>query len=129
MNVQIADFERLLNALAGTLEQEHDALRMRDLAALNSAIADKAALVTALEAATKTLLRDGHGELVEQSELHQLAQRCAEANRVNGGAIALNRSLVTGMLNTLRGGSSAPSTYDALGKIQHRDTAHRFDCI
>ncbi|MEM7542712.1 MAG: flagellar protein FlgN [Pseudomonadota bacterium] len=52
-------------------------------------------------------------------DLIETSQACAFANRVNGGAIDLNRGFVARFLSVLRVGASTTPTYDAGGKVGH----------
>lgn len=109
----------LLDELKLTLAAEQQALMGRDADALEAAAARKLSLVTALEEATGNYCRAG-GKL-ERDELRELrrqAQACARANRANGGAIELNRTLVGRLLDTLRGTPRGPATYNASGRLQ-----------
>lgn len=109
----------LLDELKLTLAAEQQAIAGRDADALEAAAARKLALVTALEEATGNYCRAG-GKL-ERDELRELrrqAQACARANRANGGAIELNRTLVGRLLDTLRGTPRGPATYNASGRLQ-----------
>lgn len=113
----------LLDELAASLACEYDALGQRDSERLEQTVARKAALVAALEAATGNYCRAG-GKLnqTELGELRLKAAACQRANRINGGAIELNRNLVGCLLDTLRGGARI-STYDASGRLKRRDQA------
>ncbi len=115
--------EQLLAEFASALRDEFEALRERDLERLNAAIARKSELVSALEASTGKFCRSGRELAQTWPELAALAAQCAEANRVNGGAIALNRGLVSELLDTLHGPRRAEPTYDAAGRLARRDRA------
>lgn len=123
-----ADSERdaiadLLGELAAVLRDEFEALAARRLDALTAAVARKSELIAALETATGKVCRNGRELAQTWPELAALAAQCAEANRVNGGAIALNRGLVSGLLDTLHGPRRTAPTYDAAGRVSRRDRA------
>ncbi len=111
----------LLDELSLVLADELTALRQRDSEGLELGAARKLELVTALETATGNFCRAG-GKLDRQSlaALARQAEACAHANRVNGGAIELNRNLTGRLLATLRGGPRPIATYDANGRLQQR---------
>lgn len=122
------DIEQLMAELSETLAHEYDALRNRDIETLEALIERKAAIVVQLESATRELerSRDGHidGDLLEDwPELREMAEDCVLANRTNGGAIELNRGLVTNLLDTLYGASRSERTYDAHGHLNQQDAA------
>ncbi len=112
----------LLDELTAVLALELKALRQRDSAGLEAASARKLELVTALETATGNYCRAG-GKLDRATlgALERQAQACAHANRVNGGAIELNRNMTGRLLETLRGGARAIATYDASGRLHRRN--------
>ncbi len=112
----------LLDELRGVLASELNALRQRDSDGLEAAVARKLELVVALETATGNYCRAG-GKLDRQSliTLERQAKACATANRINGGAIELNRNLTGRLLETLRGGPRPIATYDASGRLQRRN--------
>ncbi len=111
----------LLDELSLVLADELTALRQRDSEGLELGAARKLELVTALETATGNFCRAG-GKLDRQSlaTLERQAKVCAQANRVNGGAIELNRNMTGRLLATLRGGPRPIVTYDASGRLQQR---------
>ena len=115
----------LLDELGVVLARELQALRQRDSENLESAALRKLELVAALETATGNYCRAG-GKLDRASlaSLERQARACAQANRVNGGAIELNRNLTGRLLDTLRGGPRPLATYDANGRL-HRRSAGR----
>lgn len=108
----------LLDELSQVLAAELKALRGRDSESLEAAAARKLELVTALETATGNYCRAG-GKLDRQTlgKLERQARACAQANRVNGGAIELNRNMAGRLLETLRGGTRTLATYDASGRL------------
>lgn len=114
----------LLDALGAALAAENTALHGRDSAALERAAASKLELLGRLEDTSGNYCRQG-GNLGEPelAGLRARAALCMRANRVNGGAIELNRHLVAGLLDVLRGGSRTPTVYDASGRVQRRDSA------
>lgn len=111
----------LLDELGVVLASELKALRQRDSEGLESAAARKLELVVALETTTGNYCRAG-GKLDRPSlaALERQAKACAQANRVNGGAIELNRNMTGRLLDTLRGGPRPLATYDANGRLQRR---------
>lgn len=116
----------LLDELKATLAAENQALRSRDAEGLEAAAARKLTLVGALEEATGNYCRAG-GKLdrEEMRDLRRQALACARANRINGGAIELNRNMVSRLIDTLRGGQPRGiATYDASGRL-HRAAAGR----
>ena len=118
------ELSTLLEELSAVLAAEYAALRARDGERLEAAAARKLELVTALDAATGNYCRAG-GKLApaEFGALQHQAAACARANRVNGGTIELNRNLVARLLDTLRGGARAITTYDASGRLHRRGAA------
>ena len=108
----------LLDELTEVLAEELKALRQRDSEGLEAAAARKLELVTALETATGNYCRAG-GKLDRQTlgKLERQAKACAQANRVNGGAIELNRNMAGRLLETLRGGTRTQATYGANGRL------------
>lgn len=115
----------LLDELSEVLATELKALRQRDSEGLEAAAARKLELVAALETATGKYCRAG-GKLDRQTlgKLERQARACAQANRVNGGAIELNRNMAGRLLETLRGGTRTQATYDASGRL-HRSPGGR----
>lgn len=111
----------LLDELSVALASELTSLRRRDSDGLEVAAARKLELVTALETATGNYCRAG-GKLDRPSlaTLERQARACARANRVNGGAIELNRNMTGRLLETLRGGPRPIAIYDASGRLQRR---------
>lgn len=112
----------LLDELTEVLATELKALRQRDSDGLEAAAARKLELVSALEAATGNYCRAG-GKLDRATlgTLERQAKACAQANRVNGGAIELNRNMTSRLLDTLRGGARTQATYDASGRLNRRN--------
>ncbi|MCB1749218.1 MAG: flagellar protein FlgN [Gammaproteobacteria bacterium] len=117
------EFERLLGALGEALRDELAALRSRDVAALEAAVQTKAGLIAALEQATGKYCHPGKALPLEWSEVRRMAQACAEANRVNGGAIELNRGMVARLVEITQGGRLGPATYTAHGRLNRRDAS------
>ena len=111
-----------LDELTTVLAAELKALRQRDSEALQAASARKLELVTTLEIATGKYCRAG-GKLDRETlgALERQAQACVHANRVNGGAIELNRNMTGRLLETLRGGARTIATYDASGRLHRRN--------
>ena len=112
----------LLDELTTVLAAELKALRQRDSEALQAASARKLELVTTLEIATGKYCRAG-GKLDHETlgALERQAQACVHANRVNGGAIELNRNMTVRLLEILRGGARTIATYDASGRLHRRN--------
>lgn len=112
----------LLDELTEVLAKELKALRQRDSDGLEAAAARKLELVNALETATGKYCRAG-GKLDRETlgALERQAKACAQANRVNGGAIELNRNMASRLLETLRGGPRTIATYDANGRLNRRN--------
>ncbi len=117
------ELSALLDELTAMLATEFTALRQRDSEGLEAAAARKLELVAALETATGNFCRAG-GKLDRESmgALERQAKACAKANRVNGGAIELNRNMAGRLLETLRGGARAIATYDASGRLHRRNS-------
>ncbi|MGE0484853.1 MAG: hypothetical protein AB7Q81_11995 [Gammaproteobacteria bacterium] len=116
-------FERLLGALGEALREELGALRSRDVVALEAAVQTKAGLIAALEQATGKYCRPGKALPLEWNEVRRLAAACAEANRINGGAIELNRGMVARLVEITHGGRLGPATYTAHGRLKRRDAS------
>jgi flagellar biosynthesis/type III secretory pathway chaperone len=115
------ELSALFDEMSVVLAKELTALRQRDSEGLEHHAARKLELVAALEAATGNYCRAG-GKLDRQSlaTLARQAKACAQANRINGGAIELNRAMTGRLLETLRGGPRPIATYDASGRLQQR---------
>ena len=123
------EIESLLRELSGALDDEFTALRTRQLDAFTLAVERKAALVGALEAATGKYCHSD-GELPQAwDSIRTLAEHCVDANRVNGGAIELNRGLTTTLLDTIYGGRLETPTYNATGKVRRRDSVRQVGYI
>ena len=112
----------LLDELTEVLAVELKTLRQRDSEGLEAAAARKLELVAALETATGNYCRAG-GKLDRDTlgALERQAKACAQANRVNGGAIELNRNMAGRLLDTLRGSARTIATYDASGRLHRRN--------
>ena len=112
----------LLDELTEVLAVELKTLRQRDSEGLEAAAARKLELVAALETATGNYCRAG-GKLDRDTlgALERQAKACAQANRVNGGAIELNRNMAGRFLDTLRGSARTIATYDASGRLHRRN--------
>ncbi|MEQ8232535.1 MAG: hypothetical protein RLW61_19405 [Gammaproteobacteria bacterium] len=117
------ELAELLTALSGALADELAALRRRDVEQLTAAVQHKAALIAALDDATGKYCRDGRPLPPEWADVRRLAAQCAEANRVNGGAIELNRGMVARLVEITHGGRLGTATYSASGRIQRRDAS------
>ena len=111
----------LLDELTVVLAAELKALRQRDSDGLEAAAARKLELVAALETATGNFCRAG-GKLDRETlgALERQAKACAQANRVNGGAIELNRNMASRLLDTLRGGTRTQPAYHRSGPLYRR---------
>ena len=114
--------EALMAEMSGVLSEEFDALRTRDVERLEATAAHKSTIVAALESAAHSIRRsrdaqEGADIADDWPELQALARDCQMANRANGGAIALNRRLVSNLLDTLYGVSREQRTYDAGGHL------------
>jgi flagellar biosynthesis/type III secretory pathway chaperone len=119
----------LLEALDSALGEEFAALKARDVAQLEGAIARKTGLVAELESATGKYCRNGNDLSAQWPELRELAERCAQANRVNGGTLALNRSMVSRLLDCMHGTSNQSTTYSANGRVKRREGYHRVGTV
>ena len=117
------ELAELLEALSGALSDELAALRKRDVEQLTAAVQHKAALIAALNTATGKYCRDGQPLPAAWADVRRLAAQCAEANRVNGGAIELNRGMVSRLVEIAHGGRLGAATYSASGRIQRRDAS------
>lgn len=117
------EFEQLLGKLNSILGDELAALRARDVDALEAAVQEKAALIAALEQATGKYCRPGETLPPAWTEVRRLAQACAEANRVNGGAITLNHGMVARLIDITHGSRMSPATYTAHGRLNRRDAS------
>lgn len=107
--------------LEAVLTAEFAALRSRDVAALEQSSAAKSALVSRLERLTPQLARLDRAAIArELAAVRAQAQGCLAANRVNGGAIELNRSFTERLLDVLRGERRAAPLYDAGGRLERR---------
>lgn len=118
------ELDLLLGELDAVLIAENTALRQRDSLGLEHAAALKLELLERLETTSGNYCRAG-GNLAdpELSSVRVRAATCMRANRINGGAIELNRNLVGRLLDTLRGGTRLPAVYDASGRVQQRELA------
>lgn len=128
----IGHAQRLLELM----DEEFQALGERDIARLESLLADKQPLLAQLDQhgrqrsqvlASLNLSADRSGlqqlaersasgqELLDRSdELGQLLERCQSLNERNGRLIRANRASVGSMLGILRGGDT-PGLYDSRG--------------
>lgn len=113
----------LLGAFNDVLQEERSALGAHDSERLAAVVERKSALVVELEAAIARHCPPGQQPPPQWREISRLAGACAEANRVNGGAIMLNRSLVSGLLDIAQGGRPGTSTYTAAGRLRQRATS------
>ena len=113
----------LLAELKATLGDELDAVRHHDAARLEATVQHKAALIAAIEAATGKYCRPGQPLSEDWDEIRSLAATCAEANRVNGGAIQLSHGLVQRLLEITHGTRLSTSTYTATGKLGQRESS------
>lgn len=112
------DIAGLLTELSTTLAAEFGALRAHDVALLEAVVAQKLALVGALEKACSDIRDDPEASARGNLQpLNELARNCLRANRINGGSIELNRNMIDRLLDTLRGTSHTP-VYDAGGRVQ-----------
>jgi flagella synthesis protein FlgN len=92
------------------LEQERDALKARDLTALEDVIQNKSANLQHLEQSAKqrsiwlALLRTCKPQ-VEQTwgELKDLLRECQEQNEINGKLLARNQQVFSRLLSIVRG--------------------------
>lgn len=110
----------LLDAFNGVLQEEHAALGDHDAERLEAVVERKSALLAEIETAIDKQGPVGQTPPPQWRELRRLASTCAEANRINGGAIMLNRSLVAGLLDIAHGNRAGSSTYTAAGRLQQR---------
>ena len=110
-----AEVQELLATLQALLADELAALGSHDAARLEAIVARKTALVATLETATRHLATLP-AAAAEWAALRPLATACANANRVNGGAIALNRGLVERLVALTRC-PAGPATYTAHGRL------------
>lgn len=117
MSATVAEMDALLKALRDTLDDEFDALHQRDTERLATAVENKSRLLSELEDKARHLGSLGEAPPPQWQEMKTLLADCAKRNRVNGGAIALNRNLVAGLLQTLVGNQRNTPTYDASGKL------------
>ncbi len=116
----------LLAALDRALAAERAALRSRDAEALERAAADKTDMVGALEVLGGRICRLDRQTLAREfADLRPLAQALARANRVNGGAIELNRAFAERLLAVLHGGGRGATVYDASGRLRQRPGARQ----
>ena len=115
----------LLEELERVLAAEYKALISRDLDQLEQATQRKNALVEQLDDCAGTLTERPAGS----DEIKRLLERCAQANRVNGGAIDMNRNFVAGLLDTLRGHMPGQRTYDSRGRLADHGTSEVFTQI
>lgn len=122
-----AEVPALLATLEALLADELAALGSHDAARLEDIVARKTALVATLETATKHLAALP-ATAAEWAAIRPLATACANANRVNGGAIALNRGLVERLVALTRDVPAGPATYTAHGRlapgVAARDLTH-----
>ncbi len=116
----------LMRDLGTALGAEFGALRARDIDALEAVVAQKMAIINALEAATVKVGRLDQAIRAEEfNELGSVARDCLVANRINGGAIELNRNLVDRLLDTVRGTPRALPVYDAQGRLNRHQSGRQ----
>ena len=118
-----AEIGALLADLKAALGDELDALRHQDAARLEATVQHKAALIAAIEGATGKYCRPGQPLPEGWDDIRTLAATCAEANRVNGGAIQLSHGLVQRLLEITHGTRLSTSTYTASGKLGQRESS------
>lgn len=123
LNEEVAGLMRDLGTALGA---EFGALRARDIDALEAVVAQKTAIVNALEAAGGRIKRlDPAARSAQFADLGSAARDCLVANRINGGAIELNRNLVERLLDTVRGTPRGIPVYDANGRVSQRQTGRQ----
>jgi flagellar biosynthesis/type III secretory pathway chaperone len=132
---------RTSHELLAALECEFEALRLRDAQALEEAVVVKQERIDAVREATKahaaflsahelpaddagmrkyidSLDTRHQGELTRLwDELHELAERLWERNRVNGQVIKLSHGMTEELLHTLRGEDMPANVYGPDGVI------------
>ena len=133
-----------LQTLDGALEEEHAALTGNDAGKLEAVTKRKSEAVAEHRARQHERLQwmqrlglpsdlilvdlvarlNGSNALyLLQSELAELADRCQENNRRNGGLITRLRERTQNALSALRGESANSDVYSPLGAKQHRNDA------
>ncbi len=114
------------SALSPALQEEGRHAIAALLEALDSALGEEFA---ALKARDVAQLEGGNDLSAQWPELRELAERCAQANRVNGGTLALNRSMVSRLLDCMHGTSNQSTTYSANGRVKRREGYHRVGTV
>ena len=124
----LEDFDRVLTS-------EYDALRTRDVDALEEAAASKQQLVGTLA----TLGRQcppppadaalSVEESAEWAQIRALLARCALANRTNGAAIDASRNFVTSLLDLFCGRRPGERVYDASGRMGDASRSRAWDRV
>lgn len=112
--------EALLAELAELLRGEYEALAGRDVDALEALLDRKRALVEELETAARAIA-EGRAPAPDADALSAVVEDCVNANRTNGGVIAVNREMVGTLLDTLYGVSRTGRTYGAAGRLDGPD--------
>ena len=116
----LVDFER-------TLAQEYEALRTRNVEALETAVTHKRELTLAISetgsqcdlsalGTDNTDNLDGP-DLAYWTEIRALVERCAVANRTNGAAVKTGRTFTNALLDLISGRPAGESLYDARGRV------------
>lgn len=108
----------LLDELNGLLDDEFDAIRSRQLEQLTKTVERKTELVKQLNELTGKYCRNGQDLPDAWPELAEQARHCLQRNREVGGAIAVNRALVSGLLDTLCGSTATAPVYGASGTVK-----------
>lgn len=129
----LAAMEPAVEQLAACLRDESKALRVRDAAALEAAVAGKRMALERLEEATATLRRiagddreraaawfDAHGAGPRWAAIGVRLAELERHNAVNGALIEMGRTLNTRLLDLLRGagGERAPALYGPSGRVE-----------
>ncbi|MGE3390489.1 MAG: flagellar export chaperone FlgN [Gammaproteobacteria bacterium] len=123
----------LLKDFDAALASEYEAVRQRDTARLEAAVAEKLRLAGDLERLTPqvqppTTAGDPR-EREQWAQIQALLGRCALANRTNGAAIDASRSFMTSMLDLLSGRRPNERTYTAAGRLSRETAAVRFERV
>ncbi len=111
-----------LGELETVLEREYNAIRERDIAAVESLTLEKQDFVddlnrtaAAMGGALEAILADDAS--LPANKIRTAIAACAKANKTNGCAIESSQSFTTSLLDVLRGKLPGGRTYTARGRL------------
>lgn len=141
---QILQDTQSCETLLKLLTEEREALKERDLEALERIIKDKSVHLEALEASARQrsvwaggkpedtrerwqeILSELDNETLDKrwQKLKSLMQLCSQENQVNGKLLARNHQIYSRLVELVCGQQAAPSLYDAKGGSNNSGTSN-----